>query len=439
MVALDIVVVMGAALGVVFAVLWHRARKANQKLEERFRPVLDLEAEKQRLEAEVRVARSEAARVRGDAEAESRRLQAEIERLTSEHQALEEEAVLRSSGFYKSIYDFSSIEQYEARLGHIRDQQKAMLKDKLAATCAQEWLVNGSKVEGRKQINQTLKLMLRAFNGECDASVAKVSYKNVKAMEARIEKAAEAIDGMVEIQRCRLARGYVALKLEELHLAYEYEEKLQQEKEEQKRIREQMREEEVARRELERAKVEAEREERRCEEALQKARQEVLLAKGAQHDKLAAKIAELELKLADVQARERAISQAQLTKAGHVYVISNVGSFGENVFKVGMTRRLVPQDRIDELGDASVPFEFDVHAIISTQDAPALENALHRSFQARRMNRMNERKEFFRVSLEEIENAVRTHHGEFELTRIAEAEDFRKTLALLENECQPRG
>ena len=134
------------------------------------------------------------------------------------------------------------------------------------------------------------------------------------------------------------------------------------------------------------------------------------------------------------EENERAISQAQLTRTGHVYVISNIGSFGEDVYKVGMTRRLVPQDRIDELGDASVPFEFDVHAIIRTQDAPKLESELHRTFANRRVNRINERKEFFRVSLEEIAEAVRKHHGDFELTRIAEAAEYRKSLALTDEE-----
>lgn len=195
-----------------------------------------------------------------------------------------------------------------------------------------------------------------------------------------------------------------------------------------------MRDEEVARRELERAKLDAEREERRTEDALAKAREEVLRSTGAEQERLLARMRELEQKLAEVQERERAISQAQLTKAGHVNVISNIGSFGDEIFKIGMTRPLVPQDRIDELGDASVPFEFDVHAIISTTDAPSLENALHKMFHRRRVNRINQRKEFFRVSLEEIEATVRAHHGEFELTRLAEAAEYRKTLALIEDE-----
>ncbi|WP_246356914.1 DUF4041 domain-containing protein [Pyxidicoccus fallax] len=309
-----------------------------------------------------------------------------------------------------------------------------MLKDRKAAFCRIEWEVNGSKSEGRKQTERTLKLMLRAFNGEADACVAKVTYKNIKAMEARIQKAAEAISGLTEIQQCFISDEYVDLKLEELRLAHEYEEKLHEEKEEQKRIREQMREEETAQRELERAKLEAEREARRDEEALRKARAEYEKSKGTEQEKLLERIAELERRVAEDQERARAISQAQLTRTGHVYVISNIGSFGEDVFKIGMTRRLVPQDRIDELGDASVPFEFDVHAIIRTSDAPALETALHRTFATRRVNRINERKEFFRVSLDEIARAVNEHHGEFELTKVAEAPEYRKTLALLEEE-----
>ncbi|HEX8905158.1 MAG TPA: GIY-YIG nuclease family protein, partial [Longimicrobiaceae bacterium] len=109
---------------------------------------------------------------------------------------------------------------------------------------------------------------------------------------------------------------------------------------------------------------------------------------------------------------------------------SNIGSFGEHVFKIGMTRRLDPMDRIRELGDASVPFQFDVHAIIYCDDAPALENALHRTFARRRVNLVNERKEFFNVAVQDIAAAVRQHHGELELTLLAEAQEYRKTLAI---------
>ncbi|MGE6762240.1 DUF4041 domain-containing protein [Corallococcus interemptor] len=494
--------------------LWLRTRNRLQAVHERFKPILDLEAERRRVAEELTKARTDAdaamaaeqkrvrdelAKTRGEAdsalaaerkrveielakakadveqaiaaeqnrakaelnrirdetnrttkaatrameEAEARRKQANTERtaletglarLKADLKALEEEEVLLSFGFYKPVYALSSVKEYEDRLDKVREAQKEMLKNKEAATCSIQWEVNGSKAEGKKQIERTLKLMLRAFNGEADACVAKVSYKNVKAMETRIEKAAAAINGLAEIQKCVIARRYVKLKIEELMLAYEYAEKVQQERDEQRRIREQMREEEAAQRELEKAKLEAEREAKRDAEALAKAKADYEQAKGSEQLKLRERIAELERRVAEDLEKQRAISQAQLTRTGHVYVISNIGSFGEGVFKLGMTRRLVPQDRIDELGDASVPFEFDVHAIIRTSDAPALENALHKAFANRRVNRINERKEFFRVSLDEVAQAVRKHHGEFELTRTAEAAEYRKTLALQEEE-----
>ncbi|QAT86126.1 hypothetical protein EJ065_4576 [Corallococcus coralloides] len=501
-------------LGLLLLGLWLRTRSQLKAVQERFKPILDLEAERRRVAEELTQARTDAttamaaeqkrvqdelakarseadsalaaerkrvetelARAKADVEqaisaeqgrakaelnrlreetsrttqsatrameeAEARRKQANTERtslesgiarLKAELKALEEEEVLLSFGFYKPVYALASVKEYEDRLERIRDSQKQMLKNKEAATCSIQWEVNGSKAEGKKQIDRTLKLMLRAFNGEADACVAKVSYKNVKAMETRIEKAAAAINGLAEIQQCVIARRYVKLKVEELMLAYEYEEKVQQERDEQRRIREQMREEEAAQRELEKAKLEAEREAKRDAEALAKAKADYEQAKGSEQQRLMERIAELERRVAEDLEKQRAISQAQLTRTGHVYVISNIGSFGDGVFKMGMTRRLVPQDRIDELGDASVPFEFDVHAIIRTSDAPALENALHKAFANRRVNRINERKEFFRVSLDEIAEAVRKHHGEFELTRTAEAAEYRKTLALQEGE-----
>jgi hypothetical protein len=295
-----------------------------------------------------------------------------------------------------------------------------------------EWTVNGSKTEGRKQIKQTLKLMLRAFNGECDAAVAKVKYNNVQVMAERIRKAREGINKLAEVQQCQITADYFDLKLEELHLAHEFEEKVQAEKEEQRRIREQMREEEIAQRELERAQQEAEKEEARYAAALIKARAEAEQAAGAKQEKMLVQIEELERRLAEAQAnRERAIARAQMTRSGHVYVISNIGSFGIDVFKIGMTRRLDPLDRVRELGDASVPFLFDVHAIIYSDDAPALEATLHRMFNHRRVNLVNERKEFFRVSIKEIADAVHQHHGEIDIIPVAEAIEYRKTVALM--------
>lgn len=363
-------------------------------------------------------------------EAES--IKQKIAELQKEFLQLDEMATMQSFGFYTPRYGFESSSRYQIELNRIRSWQKDMISNKTAAICAIQWSVNGSVVEGRKQINQTLKLILRAFNGECDAAFAKVKYNNVKVMETRILKTYEALNKLVNIQSIHINNDYLNAKLEELYLVHEYQEKIQEEKEEQRRIKEEMREEEVARREIEKALVDTEREESRYAEALRKAREEVEKAVGEKQTKLLAQIELLQERLAEAQSnRERAISRAQMTRSGHVYVVSNIGSFGEDIFKIGMTRRLDPMDRVRELGDASVPFRFDIHAIIYSEDAPTLENQLHRKFQNRRVNQVNYRREFFRITLEEISQAVHEFHGEIEFTLLAEADEYRKTLAFL--------
>lgn len=355
-----------------------------------------------------------------------------ISELRTELHGLDEQAELQSFGFYQARYSFDTSMSYQLELAHIRESQKRMVVAKTAATCETDWTVNGSVTEGRKQTNQTLKLMLRAFNGECDAAVAKVKYNNVTVMEARIRKAYDIVNALTAVQQATLAPTYLELKLKELYLAHEYQEKAQAEKEEQRQIREQMREEELAQREIEKARLDAEKEEKRYAEALRKAQEEVGTAAGARQAKLLAEIALLQQKLEQASVNKaRALSRAQITRSGHVYVISNVGSFGEDVYKIGMTRRLEPLDRVRELGDASVPFHFDVHAVIYCDDAPGLETKLHRLFHTRRVNQVNHRKEFFRISLPEIADAVLHNHGEIEFTLAAEAAEYRKTVSLL--------
>ena len=451
--ATAITALVAVIAAILLGVRLRAARAERDRLAARFRTVLDADAEAARVREAAR-AEQEGSRQRLDAmvsAAEDRKRAAEVDavrlaaetaeveqrkrQLEADVAILDEQAHLFDFGLYTPRFDCSSSAEYASRLERIRERQKAMLKAKTAAVGDVEWMVNGSKTEGRKQINQTLKLMLRAFNGECDAAVAKVRYNNVHVMEARIQKAWEAVNALAQVQQCRITRDYLQLKLDELHLEFEYEEKVQAEKEEQRQIREQMREEERAQRELEKARQDAEREEQRAQEALDRARREVADAVGAKQAKLQTQIEELERRLAAAhEQKERAISRAQHTRSGHQYVISNIGSFGEHVYKIGMTRRLDPLDRIRELGDASVPFEFDVHAVIYADDAPALEAALHRSFTKHRVNRVNERKEFFRISIEAIADAVRQHHGTIEVTLAAEAPEYRKTLAVLEQE-----
>jgi len=212
-------------------------------------------------------------------------------------------------------------------------------------------------------------------------------------------------------------------------------EKAQEEKEHQAEIKRQMREEKQREDELERQQREAEDEEQRLAEQQRLIEEALAAAEGSYKEELERQRQVLEQQIAEVhQQYERAKSMAQLTKQGHVYVISNIGSFGENVFKVGMTRRLEPMDRVKELGDASVPFDFDVHAMISCDDAPALEKALHDKLETYRMNKVNVRKEFFRVELQRIIEEVKHHHGEVEYIADPVALQYYQSIEAIEEE-----
>ncbi len=354
-----------------------------------------------------------------------------LESLQRDVALAEENLELQSFGLYKPHFDFATSESFKVRLQRACDDQKRMVADGRAVISERPWTVNGSEREGERMTKQYAKLMLRAFNGECDATVLKVRWNNVVAMEERIRRAFEAINKLGTTYFIRITNEYLNLKLDELRLTHEYQEKLYQEKEEQRRIQEQMREEEKTRQEIERAQQEAEDEERRYANALERARAELEKAKGAEVGKLNEKITQLEEQLRSAQEmKQRAISRAQLTKSGHVYVISNIGSFGENVFKIGMTRRLEPIDRVRELGDASVPFPFDVHAMIYSEDAPALESDLQSHFRQYQVNLVNDRKEFFNINLAEIEEYARKHRLKVTITQLAEAKEYRESMAL---------
>lgn len=434
---LVILAIFAIAIGVLIVVLLNERKKTEQLQREltqikdvanRYSGVIDLENEQRKLRETANAMREQAARESQSARQEHERLTGDVARLRLEVDQLDEERMFQDHGLYTPRFNFETSERYIQQLDTIREQQKSTVKQQSAAICTTTWTVSGSEAKGRKMARDNIKLMLRAFNGECDAAVARVRYNNIDALDNRVRKSFEHINKMNEINHCHITEVYLQLKLNELHLTHELREKKQSEREEQQRIKEQMREEQRATAEMEKAQREAEKEEARYRKALEKARAEIAQTTGKKHARMLAKLAELEQKLAEAeQNRARAISRAQMTRSGHVYVISNIGSFGPNVFKIGMTRRLDPNDRVRELGDASVPFVFDVHAMIYSDDAPALENGLHKEFDERRVNKINRRKEFFDISLREIEDAVTRLHGRIEFTELAEAEEYRKT------------
>jgi T5orf172 domain len=236
------------------------------------------------------------------------------------------------------------------------------------------------------------------------------------------------------IERCRGIGFDITDEEEQSYLAdlrveYEKEVRTAFEREEQSRIKAQIREEQKLEREIQREQERIAREKAIVEAALARA-----LATAV--DEHSAEIESLKARLAEAEEKERAISQAQLTKAGFVYVVSNIGSFGEGVYKIGMTRRLEPLDRIRELGDASVPFPFDIHMMISCQNAPDLENSLHKALMKQQLNKTNPRKEFFRADIDAIIGLVKENHGEVEYVADAEALQYRQSLSMSDEDLE---
>jgi len=303
-----------------------------------------------------------------------------------------------------------------------------LIKNGLAGEC--------DYAEPHRRIN-AIHFAVDAFNGKVDTALSKVKFDNFGKIKQEIIDAFALVNhNGSPFRNARITHEYLDARLDELKWAVAAYELQRQEREEQKAIRDQMREEERAQREIEKAIQEAEKEERMLQKALEKARKELASANDEQRQQFEAQLAELEEKLKEAESRgERALSMAQQTRRGHVYVISNIGSFGELVFKVGMTRRLDPLDRVKELGDASVPFEFDVHAIIYSEDAPTLERELHREFERKAVNRVNSRKEFFRLPLMEIRQAVESRGlSEVHWTMKAEAAEYHESLSIYNKE-----
>ena len=332
-------------------------------------------------------------------------------------------------------YNLLDSEKYKTKLEQIKSSQKQLIKDK------RDIVLIGSLSESVNHIlfQKITKLALTSFNVQCDNIILKVNSKNIETSEKKIEKIYNSINQSLSHTNAEISEQLFWLKQQELYLNYEYEHKKQEEKEEQRALKAQIREEQKVLREIERAQQKAEQEEIEYEHLLAESKKQLELEMAEKTDKeknnLMSKIKELELKLEEAHTKkEKALSMAQQTKRGHVYVISNIGSFGDNLYKIGMTRRLEPVDRVKELGDASVPFPFDIHAMIFSENAPDLEKSLHNTFNDRRVNKINTRKEFFHVTLEEIEKHCTSLGLKMKFTKLAEATEWRETLMLNKKE-----
>lgn len=414
-------------------------KQLNSQLE-RYKLISDIELEAERLKKDLEQTVSSKIIEIKNVETEFNSLNSNYQTALETYKNLRKEVSVFESkldliefGIYEPVYDFERSDDYRAEQNKIIQLQKQMISSERAAICRTNWTINGNEAKGKANTKRYIKLTLRAFNGECESLIAKVKWNNVNQMKERIKKSFESINKIGESQTVTIQKEYLELKIKELTLEYEYQSKRQKEKEEMRSIQDEIREEEKAKREFEQAQKEAEKEELTYQKALEKARKEYEESTGEKHEKLLAQIKKLEIELKEAQEKkERALSMAQQTKRGHVYVISNIGSFGENVYKIGMTRRLEPIDRVKELGDASVPFQFDIHAMIYSDEARTLESELHKAFVNKKVNMLNYRKEFFNVTIDEIENKIKEIGLDAEFSRLPEAMEYRETKAILE-------
>ena len=333
-------------------------------------------------------------------------------------------------GIYSPSYEFANSDLYKAELVKIRDAQKQLIKENAACHSSSTWTVNNSKSEGRAMVRDTVKLLLRAFNLECDDIVSNVKISNFEKSIERIYKSCEQISKLGKIMNIYITDRYRDLKIEEVKLALDFQQKKQEEKEAIKELRRQQREEARVQKEIEAERQKLLKEQSHYNNALKALLLQI--EKSGQTPELLEKKAQLEAQLADTAVAIENVDYREANKkAGYVYIISNIGAFGENVYKIGMTRRLDPQERIDELGDASVPFNYDVHAMIFTDDAPKLEAALHSAFEDKKLNKINPRREFFKVTLEDVKTVVRKNFDKtVEWIDVPEAEQYRQSVLL---------
>ncbi len=341
--------------------------------------VLELETQKADLDANVSRLKEQLAQ-----------LATELAEKRAEIVETDDQAILQEAGFYQFTTVLDTAVAYAERNAALRARIKAANRaGGNAVLGTTNWTVNGSKAAGQKMVNEVSKLMLRAYNGEVDDAVRTLKPYKLPAAIDRLNKVRASIERLGKSMSIAINPQYHELRLQELRLTADFLEKQAQEKEAEKVKREQMKEEAQAQRELAAEKVKLMKE---------LAHHQAVLAQATETGNVDA-VTSATAKIAEINASIQSVEEhAANIRTGYVYVISNIGSFGEDVVKIGLTRRLDYDERIRELSSASVPFIFDTHAVVFSTDAVSLEHQLHNAFEAVRINRVNARKEFFRTT-----------------------------------------
>jgi uncharacterized protein DUF4041/Meiotically Up-regulated Gene 113 (MUG113) protein len=321
----------------------------------------------------------------------------QIDQARQELVELDDAIVLQQVGIYEYHHPLENAEQYKEALAAIRLEVKEFVKNGSAILASDRFAYNNSLAQGRKMTADFSKLMLRAYNAEADNCVRSVRAGTVASAKQRLDRSVESIAKLGKMMDMRVAPEYHLVRLREIELTGDYLFKVQEEREAARAERERLREEKRAVAELQSERERLTKEREHYANALAKLTDH---GKQEQADELRQRLAAID------EAIVRNDYRIANIRAGYVYVISNIGAFGEEVVKIGMTRRLEPRDRILELGDASVPFPFDIHLLHFSEDAVALENELHKMFADRRVNQMNLRREFFFITPQAIRVAL---------------------------------
>ena len=371
---------------------------------------------KQAHDADVRLRRDLLART-----GEKDQLERQVKDLRQQVVVTEETALLQEAGIYQYRHPLGDAVAYQSALARIHDQIKTAAKrDGGAVLATTNWLVSGSEAKGRAMVRDFSKLMLRAYNAEADNLVRGLKPYKLDSAVDRLTKVATTIARLGKTMDIRIAEDYHRLRVKELELTADYLEKVAEERERERAEKERLREERKVQQEIERERARLEKERQHYANAL-----EALLAKGDEEGaaRLREQLGEIDHAIEDVDYR------AANVRAGYVYVISNVGAFGERMVKVGMTRRLEPRDRIRELSDASVPFNFDVHALFFSNDAVGIEAQMHARLAERRVNLVNQRREFFYATPHEVKEHLLSLTGDLlEYEETPEALEYHQSV-----------
>lgn len=351
---------------------------------------------------------------------ERARLEGEISELNQRVVKTEEAEILQEIGIYDYRHPLDDSIEYQDRLKAIKEQIRTMAKrDGGAIIAVTDWSVDGSKAKGKKMVRETSKLVLRAYNAEADNLVRGMKPYKLNASIDRLNKSVLAIAKLGKTMNIHISGPYHELRIFELEMTADFINKKAEEKEREREEKARLREEKKAQQEMERERKKLEKERDHYLNAMAKL-EASSDAEGA--ERLRAQLAEIDKAIEDVDYR------AANVRAGYVYVISNVGAFGETIVKVGMTRRLEPMDRVRELGDASVPFRFDTHALFFSDDAVGVEHRLHEALADKRVNRVNLRREFFYATPLEVKQLLLNIAGEIlEYEEEPEAVEFRQS------------